>query len=82
MLILFLVANVATKLGALDHGVLLQLKQRLPDDLTVLAVRVASVRELAEVNTVAQYLVDIDDEVAALLAVRAADVEAGRQADV
>lgn len=82
MLIFFLVADVATKLGALDHGVLLKLKQRLPDDLTVLAVRVASVRELAEVNAVAQNFVDFDDEVTALLAVGATDVEAGRQAHI
>ena len=82
MLILLLVTDVAAKLGALNHGVLLELEQRLPDDLALLAVNVASMRELTEVDAVAQDFVDLDDEVAALLAVRAANVITGSQTDV
>lgn len=82
VLVLFLVANVAAVLGALNHGVLLQLEQSLPDDLTVLAIRVASMRELAEVNAVTQYLVDVGYEVATFLAVGAAHVIAGRRANI
>ena len=82
MLILLLVTDVAAKLRALNHGVLLELEQRLPDDLALLAVNVASMRELTEVDAVAQDFVDLDDEVAALLAVRAANVITGSQTDV
>ena len=82
MLEFLLIANVATKLGTLVHGVLLEFAKRLPDDLTVLAISVATMRELAEVDAVTQDLVDVGDEVATLLAVRAAYVKAGRSANV
>lgn len=82
VLILFLVADVAAELGALVHGMLLELEQRLPDDRAVLAVSVATMRELAEVDTVAQDLVNLAKEIAALLAVRAAHIVARRGANI
>lgn len=76
---LLLVADVAPELGTLVHGVLLQLKQRLPDDAAALVLDVALVRELAEVDAISQHLVHILEEVTALLTVGAADVEAARR---
>ena len=82
MLVLFLVADVAAELRALSHRMFLQLDESLPDDLTMLAVHIASMRELAEVNAVTQHLVDVGDEVTSFLAVGTAYVIAGRRANV
>ena len=75
VLVLFLVADVAAELRALSHRMFLQLDESLPDDLTMLAVHIASMRELAEVNAVTKDLVDLLHEVSSRLAVGAADVK-------
>lgn len=48
----FMVADITSKLGALIHGVLLQLSHGLPDNHTLPIVLEAFVRELTKVDTV------------------------------
>ena len=48
----FVIAYVASKLGALIHGMLLELPHGFPDDHTLSLILVALVREFTEVNTV------------------------------
>lgn len=67
------IADVATELWAVVHGMLLQLLHSLPDYLSTLGLK-AFVRELAEVNAIPQYLVDFLHEISSGLAVRAADI--------
>jgi hypothetical protein len=52
MLKLLLIADVTAELGALIHGMLLQLAHGFPDDHAILVILVALVGELAEVNAV------------------------------
>lgn len=79
MLVLLTVANVATKLGTMELSVRLQLTERRPDDLRFTTGTHASVRELAEIDTVLQHLVHFLQEVTAGLAVGAADIVLGRR---
>ena len=69
MLILIEVADVATKLWAVVLSVSLKLTQSFPDDLTLATSCHASVRELAEINTISQNLVDLLHVVTLSLAV-------------
>jgi len=48
----FVIAYVAAKLGALIHGMLLELPHGFPDDHTLSLFLVALVREFTEVNAV------------------------------
>lgn len=76
MLVIFMVANVAAKLGALVHGMLLQFSHGLPKD-NFLSILPAFVRELTKVNAVSEYFVDRLKEITSLLAMWAADIETG-----
>ena len=69
MLILIEVADVATKLWAVVLSVSLKLTQSFPDDLTLATSCHASVRELAEIDTISQNLVDLLHVVTLSLAV-------------
>lgn len=69
------VADIAAKFGALVLGVSLELSQGFPDNLGTTLVRPASMRELAEVNTVTKNLVNLLHEVSSGLAVGAADIK-------
>lgn len=74
---LFSIADVAAELRALVDCVLLQLEKRLPDNFrlhTFLVTVRADVRELAEIDAVTQDFVYLLQEVAALIAVRAAEI--------
>lgn len=65
MLVILTVADVTAILGAIVNGMLLQLSHGLPDD-NLTTVLPALVRELAEVNTVLEHLVDWLKEVTSL----------------
>ena len=65
MLVILTVADVTAILGAIVNGMLLQLSHGLPDD-NLTAVLPALVRELAEINTVLEHLVDWLKEVTSL----------------
>lgn len=75
MLELLSVANIATKFGAIELSMSLELSKSLPDDLTLsVFIAAAFMRELTEVNTVLENLVDFLEEVSPSLAVRAAHI--------
>jgi hypothetical protein len=67
-----MIADVATKLGAFVHGMLLELSHGFPDDHAALFLfLVTLVGELTKVNAVREYLVDRLHEVTASIAARA-----------
>lgn len=77
MLVILVVANIATVFRTLIHCVVLQFFHRLPDHLLASSLP-ALMRELTEVNAVPKNLVDGLQEIAALLAIWAANVETRR----
>jgi len=69
------VTDITSELWTLILRMSLELSKGLPDDLGFTRLLIpASMRELAEVNTVSEYLVDLLHEIACSLAVRAADI--------
>jgi len=73
-LILVSVANIATKLWAIELSVSLKFTKGLPDNFTVSLKRWASMWELTEINTVLKNLVNFLQEVSSSLTVGAADI--------
>ena len=67
------VADVATELRAVELGVSLKFSESLPDDFSTISV--AFVRELTEINTVSDDLVDFLEEVTSGLTIGAANIE-------
>lgn len=58
VLVVLVIANIAAKLRALVHRVLLQLGHGLPNDFLFSSIPPALVWELAKVNTIAKNFVD------------------------
>ena len=77
MLVIFMIAYVTSELGALVHGVLLQLAHCFPDYHSILLASVALVGEFAKVYAICQHLIDVLQKVSASLATGAADVVPG-----
>ena len=75
MLVLFSVANIASKFGAGELGVGLKFSQGLPDDFPSSVLRVAPVREFTKVDTISKYLVNFLHEVSSGLAVWTTDIK-------
>ena len=74
MLEFFTVADVAAELGAVELGVSLELAEGFPNDLPSSIVSEASVRELAEVDTIPKNLVHFLHEITSSMAVRARSI--------
>ena len=73
---LWSIADIASKLGAVELSVCLQLTEGFPDELSSFSW--ASMRKLTEINAIPNNLVNFLEEVTASLAVGAANVEASR----
>ena len=74
MLEFFTVADVAAEFGAVELSVSLEFAKGLPDDLSSSIVSEASVRELAEVDTIPKNLVHFLHEITSSMAVRARSI--------
>ena len=74
MLKVLVVAYIASELGALIHGMLLELSHGLPDNHALPIVLVALVWKFTEVDAVGQHLIDVLHEVSPSVAARALDV--------
>ena len=72
-LILVSVANIATKLWAIELSVSLKFTKGLPNNFTVSLKRRASMWELTEINTVFQNFIDFSKEISFSLTMRAAN---------
>jgi hypothetical protein len=56
---IFMITNVTTKLRAVTNGMLLKIFHGLPEQDSITAVLVASMRELTEVNAILKDIVNI-----------------------
>jgi len=60
---IFVVTNVAAKLGAVVDGVVLQVLHGLPDESSLPVLLKASMGELTEVNTILKDVIDVFQEI-------------------